>query len=893
MKLLHIFVIQKIFPCTMKTNKPTSAFSESLSIFKNSVTDNCKEISTWLHDIFIVQDKNVIDDFAKTFRWHLKEILLCLVLVLLFAKVDKIQHFFTSFAIDIKEYKYSFGEFIWAFCSNGLVILWLSYVFWHKPKRLRGWIKKLTGDRRDRSYETHFNLPNGLWWVSVVATLPVVLVNVALSISLLKYYKSDTKSPEIPISKFVSDQSIVIFLAAVLLFVIISFLSKPRLRKNVSLPQLKQIFWKQFVIFLLSLLVYIVLFHYYHFYDKTPLRYIVLGGFIFIPTILLTHLWHAASKCLLKEDKIFKDNLEATGKRTSKKIDMYFDISRYVSYGLSICFFVMLNQKYFTTNEYFSIVAGPVAVLLFVFIFYYQLWDLFMHNVTIIRRNIIFVVLLFSVMFWGRREHFKLKYNGDTPGPSLQRTDMETFFVQWAYDRFQTDTLPSNTNPVFYLVAAEGGGSRSGAWTSSVLTELDFQSKGAFRRNCFAISSVSGGTIGSAVTLSLWDNAIRYGMTDSMYQSTSTGNQRSDRTDALYIQGIFGRNYISTAIAGIFFYDFWQSVPLINFFYTSNYSRTDRHQDEESDAVSKGLSKIIGKNANDFERYFKHTSFLRLNYQQSERASVPQPNVQLPLFFPNTTRVEDGRRGILSPVEMGGMSSSKYPPNPFIAAVDVIGVAAEENRFRSISISEAAGLSQLFPYVNSNVKVSDKAGRYMDGGAYENMGLTTICEIRKAISNVCLSGCEPRDTLRLKKIIQADDITLRNFDTYLSKAIFKFVLIYNTDNHGQEDTIESGAPRQWLDPLTALIKTPFSGHTDHIYHQVERVYGRYNKISNGLVSNDVVEFPLIDKSISHSLQEDIVMSRWLSKYEMKLILETSDSLVKEKYHELSFRKRPD
>jgi len=667
----------------------------------------------------------------------------------------------------------------------------------------------------------------------------------------------------------------------VLVFLVVGLMTKPRMRKNITLERLIQIFWRQMVLFLFSLLLFIVLLHSYHLYKESFLRYIVLGSFVFIPSILLMHLWHAASQCLYKEAKTFQNNLHATGKRKVKKMDLYFDVFRYIFYGLSICFFAILNQKYFTNNEWFALIASPVIVLLFVFIFYYQLWDIILHNVTTIRRNTAFIIVLFSVMFLGRREHFRLKYNGETPGPSLTRTDIDTFFALWAYDRFQKDSLPANSTPVFYLVAAEGGGSWSGAWTSAILTELDARSKGAFKRNCFAISSVSGGTIGSAVTLALWDNALRYGMTDSLYKPTSTGSQRSNRSDALYIEGVFGRNYISTAIAGIFFYDFWQSVPLINLLYTDNYSRTDRHQDEESDAVSKGLSKIIGKNDHDFERYFKYTSFLRLNYKQSERASTPQPSIDLPLFFPNTTRVEDGRRGILSPVEMGGMSSSEYEHNPFTAAVDVIGIAAQDNPYRSLSISEAAGLSQLFPYVNSNVKVSEKAGRFMDGGAYENMGLTTLYEVKQAISNICLRGCEQRDTLRLQKVIQADAATARAFDDYLSRVKFKFVLIYNTDNHSHEDTIQNNSPKQWLDPLTTLLKTPFSGHTDHIYHKIKREYGNPK-------NNDVIEFPLIDKNNSAIYHEDIVMSRWLSKYEMKYILGRSDTLVTEKYPQLMF-----
>src|SRR5262249_8763848 len=46
------------------------------------------------------------------------------------------------------------------------------------------------------------------------------------------------------------------------------------------------------------------------------------------------------------------------------------------------------------------------------------------------------------------------------------------------------------------LVAAEGGGSRSGWWTAHVLGSLDYVTEGAFSQRVFAISSISGGSLG-------------------------------------------------------------------------------------------------------------------------------------------------------------------------------------------------------------------------------------------------------------------------------------------------------------------------------------------------------------------------------------------------------------
>jgi len=862
----------------MRTKLFNLSLSNSLKEAKNTVRNNFRETFSWFYAVFIRQEKAAVILAFRFIRWRYKELLLCFLLAFLFAKVDKIQHFFRSFAIDIKEQEYSFFPFLGAFVSNGIVVLWLCYVFWHKPKNVKGRINKIFGNRRDMSYEIHYNLPNGLWWVAVVSTLPMLLVNVALCISLLRDYNYDVNKAGIAptaMSEFMITHTVLVYVVATLLFLFFSALFRPRLRENISLKRLIHLFGQRLALFSLSVFISIAFFYYYGILGELLFfRLIILGGFIFIPSILLTHVWFTASKCLWKENKTAKESAKTNGKQASRKLDSYFDNFRYTSYFVSICIFIMLNHKYFTNTELFSIVAGPVPVLLFVFIFYYQFWDFILHNVTRMRRNLALVILLLLLWSGVKTEQYNLKYNGKEPSSSLNRADLDQFFLQWAKSRFLED--PVNTQPVCYLVAAEGGGSRAGAWTAAVLTELDQQTAGAFKRNCFAISSVSGGSVGSAVTLALWDNALRTKMDiDSLYRCTSqTDTTRCGRADADYIRSIFKRNYISTAIVGIFFYDFWQSVPGIHLLYSNNYSRTDRHQDEENDAVGKALKRAIGGKSSDFKTYYKNTSFLRLHYAQAERDVIPIPSIELPLLFPNTTRVEDGRRGVISPIEMGADNSNHYPGNPFTAAVDVIGIAAKENRNRSFSLSEAAGLSQLFPYVNSNVKVSDLTGRYMDGGVYENMGLTTLSEIRRALLTICY---QPKtnvlDGLGLK-----DSVETAAFRAYLGRVSFKFIMIYNIFNHGGEDLSQDRTSIQLIDPISALLRTPFSGHTDHIYHRVKKEMGQGN----------VIEFPLLNKDSTTLYNQDIIMSRWLSKYEMDFILSRSEMQVKNARSKLNF-----
>ena len=894
----------------MQTSKPFPNFPAFLKNFYHLSGKNLHELASWFDNVFRKQDSEVIERSAKTFRWHFKEILLSILLGFLFAKVDKVQHFFTSFAIDIQQDQYPFWLLTLLFCFHGMFVIWLSYVFWHKPKKVRGWVNSWFGNRRDRSYEIHYNLPNGYWWVAVIATLPVLMVNVALSISLVKDYgyapETTAKLAE-DFTEFVSEQTVRIFIIAVPIFLFLCILTKPSMRNNVSLSLLTGVFKKRLLTFITTILLFVFLFKVFSWqtasvgtwYILIVSRCLLLLGFIFIPTLQLTHFWYITSKCLHHENELAQRTLKETGKFPFKKMDEHFDRLRYFSYSFSFFLFVILNQSFLSVQSWFPLVLTPVPVLLFVFIFYYQLWDFIYHNVTRIRRNAAFAVLLLSLILFGQKQHYQIKFNGDQEAIYPVRTDIRNFFAHWAYRRFQIDSMQEN--PVFYLVAAEGGGSRSGAWTAAVLTELDAKMNGTFRRNCFAISSVSGGSIGSAATLALWDNARRKNfngtVTDSLYKYPADNDKhnRVDRADGQYISRVFRRNYVSSAIAGIFFYDFWQSVPIVNWFYVNKKSRTDRQQDEENDAICNALKQMPGFESGEYSHYFNKIGFLNLYYGKDVDNSF-RPVVDLPLFFPNTTRVEDGRRGIVSPVLMNfnnaNLNAATIPPNQttpgttgenahvntakaknqvFVSAVDVIGLAAKEEKSGAFSLAEAAGLSQIFPYVNSNVRVGEKTGRFMDGGAYENMGLTTLYEVRNALYNVCVDQCFGNNEINLKEVLRLNDIEHKRFIEYLKRVKFKFVLIYNIDDHVNDDNIEKKNSSQLLDPITALLKTPFSGHTDYIYH----------KLKIETPDSMIIEFPLSRKTETSQYQQDIVMSRWLSRYEMERILNRSDSLVRQ------------
>lgn len=78
------------------------------------------------------------------------------------------------------------------------------------------------------------------------------------------------------------------------------------------------------------------------------------------------------------------------------------------------------------------------------------------------------------------------------PLPNYKRPEPTAAFNRWIESR------PGFTDgyPVFF-VATEGGGIRAGYWTAAVLGELHDKTQGRFTEHTFAISSISGGSLGA------------------------------------------------------------------------------------------------------------------------------------------------------------------------------------------------------------------------------------------------------------------------------------------------------------------------------------------------------------------------------------------------------------
>ena len=817
---------------------------------------NSHEAFDWFLKVFH-KEEDERTRFLQSIFWHLKEILLCLLLACLLARVEQFQQFFSAFALDIKANNRTFLEFALIFTGNGFMIFWLSYVFWHKPASLfsNRITRLLFGVQPNRGFDLYYQHSGGMWRVAILAGIPLLLVDAALALSLLHENGLDgNMRVNTGLSAWLVNHSLCVIILVTIVFGLFTIVFRPRVPENASLKTRRSKLFANLLVFGGVIATLTLLFWCYPFYFRRneTLNYLVLLVLIFAPPLSVTFLLHSFSQCLIKErEPLLTAPTRPAGKMRFAAV---YQTLRILSYCMGVLIFLLVNNKNITVQEWFSLAMFPVAMLLFVFVAYYQLLDLLFYNMAAHRLYFYFFLLILLTIGLGQHEHNQVKFNGQ-PAGSMMRASLEHYFLSWAADRFPADSLST-----VYLVAAEGGGSRAGAWTAAVLTQLDSITGGRFQRQCFAISSVSGGSVGAAATLALWDNARMLNQPAALLYADSNRSK--------YIRRIFERNYISTALAGIFFYDAFQQIPILNWAYVSNYSRTDRHQDEESDAVRLGLSEVFPKTNQILPRYFKETNFLGLYYAHQRTDLVPQPKTALPLFFPNTCRVQDGRRGIASPVEMDTARLRRVSDNPFYAAVDIVGIARKTAPYRALSLGEVTSMSELFPFVNSNVYVDENTGSFMDGGAYENLGLTTLTEIHKALTGICANP----DSAALLRLFP-DTIQRKAFQIFIRQLRFKLILIYNVNNHGLEDYVRfENNSIQILDPITALLQTPFSGHTDYMYHRTWAELG----------PERVVDFPLTIASKNAASQngaEQIVMSRWLSTYDVGVILRQARTCV--------------
>ncbi len=289
-------------------------------------------------------------------------------------------------------------------------------------------------------------------------------------------------------------------------------------------------------------------------------------------------------------------------------------------------------------------------------------------------------------------------------------------FRDWLLARADRDGYGAKPYPVI-LVTAEGGGLRAAYQTAMVLSALQDRCPG-FAQHVFAVSGVSGGSVGGAVFGAIAADSARNGP----FQGCREGDVPDGRLQAL-ADTVLARDFLSPVVAMALYPDLLQRfLP----FAVSSFDRT------------RGLER-------GFERSWRGNA-------GSDRMAEPYPALRggaadgaTPAMLFNATQVETGRRLVFSDLSM------------WDTAFAGLRSLADADPRVTVPLSAAAVTSARFTYVTPAGYLMLPSGdgpareRFVDGGYFENSGTATALDVLRSMrdvadENLCVSRRAPSPT---------------------------------------------------------------------------------------------------------------------------------------------------
>jgi hypothetical protein len=440
----------------------------------------------------------------------------------------------------------------------------------------------------------------------------------------------------------------------------------------------------------------------------------------------------------------------------------------------------------------------------------------------------LFLLTLLSGVFLFFAEHFHdIRFvNAAAPPSAMRGADPQIHFAEavarWrrANNNCNPDAaVPARKCPRPILIAGAGGASRAAFMTATVVGALIDLGRehpdtyGNVRNRIFAMSTVSGSSLGAVVMRAAFADAGDSGAADQPPCAQGTGRAawfrhrtNADTGDPRYgayktswrdcFQLLLSGDFLSPVMLGLFYRDsFPIEIPPGRPWWG------DRAELLEQ-AFERRYAQVIGGDRTVCAGAFDRGLCRPFGYH-------PAPGdggVWVPLLFINGTSVWTGRRIIAADIPMGDCGGKTTPallpfaydvreylnPPPKLAdcpppqhgdaakgIVNIVVVAGDD-----IRLSTAATVSARFPIVspqgNFRDQRGDRADEVVDGGYFENDGLATIGDVAAALKQYDLDPVvvritnEPAETAtkadnaRPPRAVDVGDRTL--FDDFISIA---------------------------------------------------------------------------------------------------------------------------
>jgi hypothetical protein len=349
---------------------------------------------------------------------------------------------------------------------------------------------------------------------------------------------------------------------------------------------------------------------------------------------------------------------------------------------------VLWISAFVTLALFVGIIVAPIRLTAFVatpsvVLFCAAIW-VFVGTVLVVssvrlRLPLFTALLLLLIVSSGSNDNHRVLPAGTARArPGL--AEATSAWVSWMDEHYPEEPR----HPVF-VVAAEGGGLRAGYWTAAVLTGIHAQFP-TFSDHCFAISGVSGGSLGAAV----FDGLLAARPADFRIAARE----------------VLSHDFLAPTVARLFGTDLpqqfvpWPILP-------DRGSAMERAWERAWNRVASGT----------FSR-----PFLEMALEHR------------PALFLNGTEVETGRRVIFSPIRI---EPSATPPVSqelaFKNARDGLDLLGGD-----LPVSGAVHMSARFTYVSpaGTIRAAKSIHRIVDGGYFENSGAATAAEILQYLQSV-------------------------------------------------------------------------------------------------------------------------------------------------------------
>lgn len=424
--------------------------------------------------------------------------------------------------------------------------------------------------------------------------------------------------------------------------------------------------------------------------------------------------------------------------------------------------------------------------------------------------------------------------------PVDARDQLGLMFKKWVHTCFKDRTSTEPIRPL--IVALSGGASRAGLWGARVLHEADALAA-AGGTAIFAVSSVSGGSLGAAAYVATVANQPSSACTLAEREQDQSANQQAFKKAVLVAQG---DDALGPLLAGSLFGDVPRAllaVPAqlfrrVYFWFSEDGPSLDEWRGgDRADALESAFernwrSAVEGQfsnwSAESREAAWFSRPYLSLAYASGEKGSDGLPLRRAPIWIANGTDAQDGVRILTAPFKVQAKDS------PFLGARDALDLLG-----RDVPISTAIHNTARFPFLSpagelSPVRDSPErkqgAGHYapqlIDGGYFENEGLLTARELARFLQQhgkTLLDGKYAVEPILLQATADAapeveEPAIVRCLPDGRGDA--KADASARTDH-----SLVKSRPLQFLVPVLGLYNVR-GGHSDWILRQVREEYCR-------------------------------------------------------------------